>query len=61
MAPARRKSLRLVYVQFVETTTGVRVATAVAAALRERGVNVIVKSVSNAQLFLPQTGVLALG
>jgi peptide/nickel transport system substrate-binding protein len=55
------KILRLVYVQFVETTTGVRVATAVAAALRERGVDVIVKSVSNAQLFLPQTGVLASG
>ena len=47
--------------QFVETTTGVRVATAVAAALRERGVDVIVKAVSNAQLFLPQTGVLASG
>jgi peptide/nickel transport system substrate-binding protein len=55
------KTLRLVYVQFVETTTGVRVATAVAAALRERGVDVVVKSVSNAQLFLPQTGVLASG
>ncbi|MGB6414216.1 MAG: hypothetical protein WBF19_12780, partial [Candidatus Cybelea sp.] len=48
-------------VQFVETMTGVRVATAVAAALRERGIDVAVKSVSNAQLFLPQTGVLASG
>jgi peptide/nickel transport system substrate-binding protein len=53
--------LRLVYVQFVETTTGVRVATAVAAALHDRGVDVVIKSVSNAQLFLPQTGVLASG
>jgi peptide/nickel transport system substrate-binding protein len=55
------RALRLVYVQFVETMTGVRVATAVAAALRERGIDVAVKSVSNAQLFLPQTGVLASG
>jgi peptide/nickel transport system substrate-binding protein len=55
------KILRLVYVQFVETTTGVRVATAVAAALKDRGIDVVVKSVSNAQLFLPQTGVLARG
>lgn len=53
--------LRLVYVQFVETTTGVRVATAVAAALHDRGVDVVIKSVSNAQLFLPQTGILASG
>jgi peptide/nickel transport system substrate-binding protein len=53
--------LRLVYVQFPESTTGVRVATAVQAALRERGVDVAVKSVSNAQLFLPRTGVLATG
>ncbi len=53
--------LRLVYVQFPESTTGVRVATAVQAALRERGIDVVVKSVSNAQLFLPRTGVLATG
>jgi peptide/nickel transport system substrate-binding protein len=53
--------LRLVYLQFPESTTGVRVATAVQAALRERGVDVVVKSVSNAQLFLPHTGVLAAG
>ncbi len=53
--------LRLVYVQFPESTTGVRVATAVQAALRDRGIDVAVKSVSNAQLFLPQTGVLATG
>lgn len=53
--------LRLVYVQFPESTTGVRVATAVQAALRARGVDLVVKSVSNAQLFLPQSGVLATG
>ena len=53
--------LRLVYVQFPESTTGVRVATAVQAALRNRGIDVAVKSVSNAQLFLPRTGALATG
>jgi peptide/nickel transport system substrate-binding protein len=53
--------LHLVYVQFPETATGVRVATAVQAALRQRGVDVTIKSVSNAQLFLPRTGVLAAG
>lgn len=53
--------LRLVYVAFPESTTGVRVAAAVQAALRDRGVDVAVKSVSNAQLFFPQTGVLATG
>ncbi len=53
--------LRLVYVAFPESTTGVRVATGVQASLRERGVDVVVKAVSNAQLFLPRTGVLATG
>jgi peptide/nickel transport system substrate-binding protein len=53
--------LRFVYVQFPESTTGVHVATAVQAALRDRGIDVVVKSVSNAQLFLPQTGVLSTG
>ncbi len=53
--------LQLTYVQFPETATGVRVATAVQAALRERGVDLTIKSVSNAQLFLPRTGVLATG
>jgi peptide/nickel transport system substrate-binding protein len=55
------KSLRLVYVQFPETATGVRVAAAAQAALRQRGVDVAIKAVSNAQLFLPRTGVLAIG
>jgi peptide/nickel transport system substrate-binding protein len=53
--------LRLVYAQFPETATGVRVATAVQAALRERGIELTIKSISNAQLFLPRTGVLATG
>ncbi len=53
--------LHLTYVQFPETATGVRVAATVAAALHERGVDVTIKAVSNAQLFLPRTGVLAQG
>jgi len=57
------KPLALVYVQFPESTTGVRVATAVQAALRDRGVDLSLKSISNAQLFLPaaQGGTLAGG
>jgi len=53
--------LQLLYVQFPESMTGVRVATAVQAALHDRGIAVSVKSVSNAQLFLPRTGMLASG
>jgi peptide/nickel transport system substrate-binding protein len=55
------KPLRLVYVQFPESTTGVRVATMVQAELAARGIRVTIKPVSNAQLFLPRTGVLAAG
>jgi peptide/nickel transport system substrate-binding protein len=57
------KQLSLVYVQFPESMTGVRVATAIQAQLRERGIAVEVKSVSNAQLFLPGSrgGTLASG
>jgi peptide/nickel transport system substrate-binding protein len=55
------EALRLTYVQFPETATGVRVAAAVQAALRQRGIDVAIKAVSNAQLFLPRTGVLAMG
>ncbi len=57
------KPLALVYVQFPESMTGVRVATAVQAALRSRGIAVEIKSVSNAQLFLPsaRAGTLASG
>ncbi len=61
---ARRRdgqALRLVYVQFPETATGVRVAAAAQADLRQRGIDVVIKAVSNAQLFLPNTGVLARG
>lgn len=60
----RRKNgslLHLVYVQFPESMTGVRVATTVQADLKARGIDVTVKSVSNAQLFLPKTGTLATG
>ena len=57
------KTLALTYVQFPETTTGVRVATMVQAELRARGLDVTVKSISNAQLFLPARdgGTLARG
>ena len=51
----------LVYVQFPESMTGVRVATTVQAELRQRGIDVTIKGVSNAQLFLPKTGTLASG
>ena len=57
------KRLSLVYVQFPESMTGVRVATSVQAQLHDRGVAVEIKSVSNAQLFLPSSrgGTLAAG
>lgn len=57
------RRLALTYVQFPETTTGVRVATFVQAQLRQRGVDLTVKSISNAQLFLPASegGTLAAG
>ena len=62
----RRKGgrpLALTYVQFPETTTGVRAATLIQRELHERGVDVTVQSISNAQLFLPASegGTLALG
>lgn len=57
------KPMSLVYVQFPESATGVRVATAIQAELRERGIAVEIKSISNAQLFLPGSrgGTLASG
>jgi peptide/nickel transport system substrate-binding protein len=57
------KPLALTYVQFPETTTGVRVAAFVQSELVARGIAVTIKSVSNAQLFLPaaQGGLLATG
>jgi peptide/nickel transport system substrate-binding protein len=54
-------ALTLVYVQFKETATGVRVATAAQAMLRKRGIDIEMKTISNAQLFLPHTGILASG
>jgi peptide/nickel transport system substrate-binding protein len=55
--------LALTYVQFPESTTGVRVATVVQSELAQRGISVTIKSISNAQLFLPasQGGTLATG
>lgn len=57
------RALHLTYVQFPESATGVRVATFVQAELRKVGIDLTVKSVSNAQLFLPQAhgGILASG
>jgi len=47
------RPLALTYVQFPESTTGVRVAQFVQNELRARGIDLTIKSVSNAQLFLP--------
>jgi peptide/nickel transport system substrate-binding protein len=55
------KRLSLVYVQFPETRTGVAAATFIQAELHLRGIDVAIKSISNAQLFLPKTGILASG
>ncbi len=57
------KTLALTYVQFPETATGVRTAVIAQRELRERGVDVAIKSISNAQLFLPARdgGTLAAG
>lgn len=57
------RPLAFTYVQFPETTTGVRVATFVQSELAARGITVTIKSISNAQLFLPasQGGALASG
>ncbi len=57
------RRLELTYVQFPESTTGVRVAQFVQGELRARGIDVVIKSVSNAQLFLPAAdhGTLASG
>lgn len=62
----RRKAgrpLAFTYVQFPETTTGVRAAALVQRELYERGVDMAIKSISNAQLFLPAAdgGTLASG
>ncbi|MDP9016945.1 MAG: peptide ABC transporter substrate-binding protein [Candidatus Eremiobacteraeota bacterium] len=49
------KPLALTYVQFPETMTGVRAATVIQSDLRARGIDIEIKSISNAQLFLPST------
>ncbi len=53
--------LDLVYAAFPETASGVRIATAVQQELRARGIGMEIKSISNAQLFLPVSGTLATG
>ena len=53
--------LHLSYAQFPESVTGVHVAEAVQVMLRQRGIDVSVEDVSNAQLFLPVSGILASG
>ena len=55
------RRMELTYVQFPETRTGVAAATFIQAELRVRGIDVTIKSISNAQLFLPRTGILATG
>ncbi len=55
------RPLDLEYVAFPETASGVRIATEVQAELRTQGIAVHVRSVSNAQLFLPVTGTLPSG
>lgn len=55
------KALDMIYVQFPETSSGVRIATFAQGELHARGFAVEIKSISNAQLFLPTSGVLAKG
>lgn len=59
--PNGMRAIHLTYAQFPESITGKSVATAVQAALRDRGIAVTIKSISNAQLFLPGSGTLATG
>lgn len=57
------RPLSLTYVQFPESQTGVRAATMIQSELQARGIDVSIKSVANAQLFMPaaQGGTLASG
>ena len=55
------KTMEPVYMQFFETTTGVRVAAFVQRELNERGIYAPVKQISQAQFYLPKTGILARG
>jgi peptide/nickel transport system substrate-binding protein len=55
--------LALTYLEFPESQTGVRVAAFIEQALRARGIDLSLKSVTNAKLFLPKSegGALASG
>jgi peptide/nickel transport system substrate-binding protein len=57
------KRLALTYVQFPESQTGVRAAAFIERALHARGIELTLKSVTNAKLFLPKAegGALATG
>ena len=55
------KTLELNYVQFAETTTGIRVAAFAQRQFSERGISMPVKQTTQAQLYLPVRGVLAAG
>jgi peptide/nickel transport system substrate-binding protein len=57
------KRLALTYVQFPESQTGVRAAAFIERELHARGIDLALKSVTNAQLFLPKSehGALASG
>jgi peptide/nickel transport system substrate-binding protein len=55
------KTLDAVYMQFYESATGVRVASFVQRELNDRGINATVKQISQAQFYLPKTGILARG
>ncbi len=57
------KRLALTYVQFPESQTGVRAAAFIERALHARGIDLTLKSVTNAKLFLPKSegGALASG
>ncbi|MDQ6825659.1 MAG: peptide ABC transporter substrate-binding protein [Candidatus Eremiobacteraeota bacterium] len=57
------KQLTLTYVQFPESQTGVRAATMIQSQLQARGIDITIKSIGNAQLFMPaaQGGALASG
>jgi peptide/nickel transport system substrate-binding protein len=55
------RTLEPVYMQFYESATGVRVAAFVQRELNERGIYAPVKRISQAQFYLPKTGILARG
>jgi len=57
------RPLALTYVQFPESQTGVRAAAFIERALQARGIDLTLKSVTNAKLFLPKSegGALATG